>query len=128
MLFDRAWSEALATAWNASGARHRLAELGPVCFVAEDESDKVCLDWDETGRVSIVHDAGWPTFTATRAKWLAFIDGQFKASTGLLRGDLRFDGHLVSIVRYSLAFNALAEVTRGLMSADIPPETRSGGS
>jgi putative sterol carrier protein len=88
--------------------------MGPICFVSDDESDKLCFNWDETGRVSVVDDAEWPTFTATESNWRAFIDGQFKASAGLLRGDLRFDGRLVSIIRYSLAFNALAEVARGL--------------
>lgn len=114
MLFDQMWGDALVAAWNGSPERHRLAGLGPICFVVEEGPNKLCLDWDVTGGVSLVDDGDWPTFTATRAKWLAFIDGQFKASTGLLRGDLRFEGRLGSIVRYSLAFNTLADVASEL--------------
>lgn len=111
----------MADAWNHSEHAGTLAGLGIVCFqVLGSYFKPVWIEWNEKGfarRVPApVEDSS--CFRATEANWLAFINGDFNATTGVLRGRIKFRGNLVRILPYASAFNLLAQVARTVSKTD----------
>lgn len=126
-LFEKTWTEQFVEAWNQYPGRHRLADLGPICFAVDGPSGaRTCLVWDDLGDVRVTVGVEVPTVSGSASAWGRFIGGQVSASRSLLTAELRFDGPLSHIAKYSLAFNDLARVVEA-MGGQRSNEGQPGG-
>lgn len=106
------WWDKLIEEWNRSSFKNKLAGFGPICFqVLDSDFAPVWIEWDTVGRAEHidVQTKDSPCLSASEANWMAFINGEFTATTGVLQGRITYRGELSQILPYSLAFNHLAK-------------------
>jgi hypothetical protein len=127
-LFGKTWTEQFVEAWNQYPGRRRLARLGPICFSVDGPpSSRACLVWNDEGEVGIAGGADVPTVSGSTSAWGRFIGGQVSASRSLQTPELRFDGPLSRIAKYSLAFNDLAKVVAAMGGPRSDPRGQGDG-
>lgn len=115
--FTREWWESVVEEWNTSEYRTCLSCLKKVSFTVPNTSYKiVIIDWDSQGEAkfdeSILEEI--PTFSASINSWYAFINGEFSAAEGVMKGKIKFKGSLVAILPFIGGFNYLARVAKSV--------------
>jgi hypothetical protein len=116
-MFEDIWWSSFANAWNRGPYTHSLAGLGTVMFtvIRSPNPRSQVITFDHDGIASLGHLADGPevpTFASTYECWTQFLQGDFLASEGLLRGWLTYYGPLKRILPFSMAFNNLGIAVR----------------
>jgi hypothetical protein len=116
-MFEDIWWSSFATAWNTGPYTNSLAGLGTVVFTVIGRPNPISqvITFDHDGIASLGNLADGPevpTFASSYEYWTQFLQGDFMASDGLLRGWLTYYGPLKKILPFSVAFNNLGIVVR----------------
>jgi len=114
-LYDTEWWQKVLDDWNQSESKNKFSNLGCVKFeFLEADIPPVVITWDSLGNGEINFDKieNINCFSATIKNWTAFINGEFKATMGVLQGKIKFDGNVFKILPFTNSFNKLAEISK----------------
>jgi hypothetical protein len=109
------WWDRTLDAWNAAPDAHLFAGIGPVGFIiVGDDPAEVWIEWDGQGRACRLPGPvpGAPRIRETAHHWRDYIDGRFRAMSGVFSRRIELQGDLPRILPYVRAFDRLAEVSR----------------